>query len=111
MEILNKKAKRLYKNSVGGKILVRLSLPNTEEKSDINTLYEALSEKYFYEAERFISGKDEIYTYFLDVTFCMTQEDKTVKIKRSSALKRGASLVKDETCIDVFVKDTGKLKK
>ena len=110
MHILNKKVKRLYKNGVGGKILVRLSLPTTEEDSDINPLYEVLSEKYFSEAERFIISKNDRYTYFLDVVFSIAEEDKTVQIKRSSALKCGASLIKKEDVFDVFSKDTVKLK-
>lgn len=110
MHILNKKVKRLYKNGVGGKILVRLSLPTTEEGSDINPLYEVLSEKYFSEAERFIISKNDRYTYFLDVVFSIAEEDKTVQIKRSSALKCGASLIRKEAFIDVFLKDTAKLK-
>jgi len=111
VHILNKKVKRLYKNGVGGKILVRLSLPTTEEGSDINPLYEVLAEKYFSEAERFIISKNDRYTYFLDVVFSIAEKDKTVQIKRSSTLRCGASLIKKEDVFDVFDSSLERIKK
>ena len=110
MKILTTKSHRLYKNEKGGKIMVRLSLPEGEEGSLISCLYQKMREKYFSVSKRFIEEKNDTHTYFLDVTV-EGVDGEEVKIKRSSALKCGASLIKETTVFDIFDKDMQKLKK
>ena len=83
MEISNVKKHRLYKNSFGGRIMVRLSLIKSEDESAVNMLYEKLCDKYFSSAKSFIESRTDNSTYFLDV-IAEKVEGKDVKIKRMS---------------------------
>ena len=102
MDIRNIKSHRLYKNTFGGKIMIRLSLMKTDGESDLNSLYGSLENIYFSSAERFIESRVNNSTYFLDVKCEVTERGEKVKIKRSSTLKCGASTLKEETVFDDF---------
>ncbi len=111
MNFVKERASRLYKNSLGGRIMVRLSLIKTDCESTLNILSDKLADRYFSLAERFVESRKDNYTYFLDVACDMVEEGKIVKIKRSSALKCGASVLKDYTVYDVFEKEAKRIKK
>ena len=111
MEIINAKSHRLYKNLSGGRIMVRLSLPKTDGESSVNLLYDKLRDKYFSTAKSFIESRNDNSTYFLDVVFDKVENGENVKIKRSSALKCGASLLKEDITLDIFAKELKRIKK
>ena len=112
MEIAKIKTQRLYKNSVGGRIMVRLSLFKGEGDSAMNRLYESLAERYFTLAKNFIDSRaDDRSTYFLDVICDKCDGGENIKIKRSSTLRCGASLIKKEDVFDVFDSSLKEIKK
>lgn len=111
MKISNVKKHRLYKNSFGGRIMIRLSLIKSESESVVNMLYEKLCDKYFSSAKSFIESRTDNSTYFLDVICDAAEEGELLKIKRSSALKCGASLIKEYIAYDVFDKEGKRIKK
>lgn len=111
MQILMIKANRLYKNSFDGRIMVRLSLAKTDCDSILNILSEKLANRYFSLAEQFIKSKKDNHTYFLDAKCEVNLDGEALKIKRSSALKCGASLLKEYTVYDVLDKEAKMIKK
>ena len=111
MEITNIKKHRLYKSDSGARIMVRLCFLKAEGSCVLNNFYQILQEKYFSSAERFIECRTDKGTYFLDVKCNIADRGKNVKIKRSSTLKCGASLLKEETVFDVFDSELKRIKK
>ena len=112
MKISDFKMQMLYKNELGARIMVRLALPKTDEKTDLDRLYTELSKKYFAAAKAFISGCSDSAFYFFDVSYVIDGADKKyIKIKRLSTLKLGGKTLKATTLCDIFEKEGLSLKK
>ena len=111
MQIFERKRQMLYKNEAGGRIMVRISLPQGESDSDLNRLYNMLCERYFSAAKSFIGSVTEPISYFFEVSYESEYNEDYVKIKRLSALKAGARTLKASSFTDVFRKEDLKLKK
>jgi hypothetical protein len=111
MEILDKKRIMLYKNEVGGKVTVKISLPTTEVETDVKRLYESLEKSYYKASEKFINEKGGTDSYCLSVSYEISEEKKYLIIKRlSELLFCGKTLLKKEYR-DVFGRVTLNLKR
>lgn len=111
MKFFDKKSQMLYKNEFGGRIMVRITLPRADSQCELNTLYDAVTEKYLIAAKEFINKTEDAAVCFFDV--CYEREDirKYIKIKRVSMLKLGGKTVKATVLKDYFQKESLKLKK
>ena len=110
MELLTRKRQMLYKNDEGGKIMVRISLPYSEEDCDLNKLYEELCGKYLDSAKEFVGFASHL-SCFLDVFYECENIKNYLKIRRIATLKYGTQIVKTTVVNDWFYKDGLQLKK
>ena len=110
MELLTRKRQMLYKNDKGGRIMVRINLPYTETKCDLNELYEALLGKYLDSAKNFIASASD-FSCFLDVSYECENIKNYLKVKRIATLKQEGQTVKTTMMSDWFYKDSLELKK
>ena len=112
MQITEKKSSMLYKNESGGRIMVRVSLPCTENKdSDFQRIYDSLSYEYFILAKKFVASLAGQDSYFLEISYEMSENEKYIKIKRITRLRKGTLTVKTKIMSDCFYKDTLIIKK
>ena len=111
MKIYDKKSQMLYKNEFGGRIMVRITLPRADSECELNSLYDAVMEKYLIAAKEFINKTEEAAVCFFDVSYEREDSEKYIKIKRVSVLKLGGKTVKAAVLKDCFQKENLKLKK
>ena len=98
----------LYKNDLGGRIVLKVNLPKTDFESELLFLYERLTEAYHGYARRILEGESE--TLFMSVE-CEVIEEKTLKIKRLCTIKRGAKTLKSVVLCDELYSESFKLKR
>ena len=111
MEFSEKKTQMLYRNDLGGRIMVRIMLPSLEENCDFKRFYEALTEKYLESAKGFVLKNCDAACYFFDVSYECDNTDKCFKIKRISTLKVNGRVLKKAIIKDCFTKNEFRLKK
>ena len=98
----------LYKNDLGGRIILKVNLPKTDFESELLFLYERLTETYHEYSRQVLEEQRE--SMFLTVDFEII-EGKTLKIKRLCTIKRGAKTLKTVVFCDEFYSDSLKLKR
>ena len=111
MEIFDRRCQMLYKNENGGRIMVRISLPQTKDASDLNSLYSALCESYLNAAKDYINRSSVKSSCFFDVSYSIEEDKNEIKIKRLANLNQGAKTIKSKTLTDVFSISDFSLKK
>lgn len=94
----------LYKNEKGGRIMVRISLPQTKEECELSSLYSALCDSYLNAAKGYINQNNVSSSFFFDVSYTVEQQGKNgVKIKRQCVLKESTRTIKTKIFTDFFL--------
>ncbi len=110
MDFSERRANMLYKNSQGGRIMVKITLPQAEDGGQAEKLYSLLLKEYMEAAKKYIERRGDSAFLIFNVTYTRAEDLKYVKINRRSSLTLGGATVSRADYTDVFVKRDMRLK-
>ncbi len=111
MEISENKRLYYYESEKKAKMIIKISLPSFDEKTEAAELYEALFEEYRKAATKCCESFSEAALYSFKVEYTSEKGRKNVKIKRLATVTCGRETLFEVADFDFIDKDSFKVKK